>query len=227
MELFTWSFKSKLKLGPLTDTVSLNMIGSSSNVTLYATGSSIIVLTHNVVFKSYESGNGSYNLINKQFESLHKIKNEEITGKTDHDFLPALIADANRNSDFEVVKALKELKTEETIQQSDGMHTYIAVKFPIYDAAKRIYAIGGIFTDISERKKLEESSKAAYNFFKMSVEMMIISSMDKFIKVNPAVSKILGYSEEELLSKSFLEFTHPDDIEITQKEVAKLQTGKK
>ncbi len=169
--------------------------------------------------------NGEYLLINKQFESLHKIKNEEITGKTDHDFLPALIADANRNSDFEVVKALKELKTEETIQQSDGMHTYIAVKFPIYDATKRIYAIGGIFTDISERKKLEESSKAAYNFFKMSVEMMIISSMDKFIKVNPAVSKILGYSEEELLSKSFLEFTHPDDIEITQKEVAKLQTG--
>ena len=64
VELFTWSFKSKLKLGPLTDTVSLNIIGSSSNVTLYATGSSTIVLTHNVVFKSYESGNGSYSLIN-------------------------------------------------------------------------------------------------------------------------------------------------------------------
>lgn len=169
--------------------------------------------------------NGEYLLINKQFESLFQISNEEITGKTDHDFLPVSIADTYRNSDFEVVKALKELKTEETIQQSDGMHTYIAVKFPIYDATKRIYAIGGIFTDISERKKLEESSKAADNFFKMSVDMMIISSMDKFIKVNPAVSKILGYSEEELLSKSFLEFTHPDDIEITQKEVAKLQTG--
>lgn len=169
--------------------------------------------------------NGEYLLINKQFESLFQITNEEITGKTDHDFLPVSIADTYRNSDFEVIKVLKELKTEETIQQSDGMHTYIAVKFPIYDATKRIYAIGGIFTDISERKKLEESSKAADNFFKMSVDMMIISSMDKFIKVNPAVSKILGYSEEELLSKSFLEFTHPDDIEITQKEVAKLQTG--
>lgn len=169
--------------------------------------------------------NGEYLLINKQFESLYKISNEEIIGKTDHDFLPASIADTYRNSDFEVVKALKELKTEETIQQSDGMHTYIAVKFPIYDSSKRIYAIGGIFTDISERKKLEESSKAADKFFTMSVDMMIISSMDTFLKVNPAVSKILGYSEEELLSKSFLEFTHPDDIEITRKEVSKLQTG--
>ncbi|MBG6185973.1 PAS domain S-box protein [Flavobacterium sp. CAN_S2] len=169
--------------------------------------------------------NGEYLLINKEFESLFKISNLEIIGKTDHDFLAPSTADAYRNSDFEVVKALKELKTEETILQADGKHTYIAVKFPIYDAAKRIYAIGGIFTDISERKKLEESSKAADKFFMMSVDMMIISSMEKFIKVNPAVSKILGYSEEELLRKNFLEFTHPDDIEITKKEVQKLQTG--
>lgn len=169
--------------------------------------------------------NGEYLLTNKQFQSLFNIKNEEIIGKTDHDFMPIPAADAYRNSDFEVVKALKELKTEETIQLSDGIHTYIAVKFPIYDSTKRIYAIGGIFTDISERKKLEESFTAAETFFSMSVEMMIISSMEKFVKVNPAVSKILGYSEEELLSKNFLHFTHPDDQEITKKEVIKLQTG--
>ncbi|TDE01676.1 PAS domain-containing protein [Flavobacterium sandaracinum] len=169
--------------------------------------------------------NGEYLLINKEFESLFKISNEEIAGKTDQEFLAPLTAKAYRDSDFEVVKALKELKTEEIIQQEDGEHTYIAVKFPIYDATKRIYAIGGIFTDISERKKLEESSKAANRFFMMSVEMMIISSLQKFIKVNPSVSRILGYSEEELLSKNFLEFTHPDDIEITQKEVTKLKTG--
>ncbi|WP_426095514.1 PAS domain S-box protein [Flavobacterium sp. DSR2-3-3] len=169
--------------------------------------------------------NGEYLLINKQFESLFKISYEEVIGKTDHDFLPATTADTYRNTDFEVLKASRELKTEEIIEQWDGKHTYIAVKFPLYDSAKRIYAIGGIFTDISERKKLEESSKAADTFFMMSVDMMIISSMDKFIKVNPAVSKILGYTEEELLSKNFLEFTHPDDIKITKKEVLKLQTG--
>lgn len=169
--------------------------------------------------------NGEYVLINKQFESLFKISNDEITGKTDHDFLPKDIADAYRNSDLEVAKALRELKTEETIQQPDGAHTYIAVKFPLYDSTGRIYAIGGILTDISERKKLEESFKAADRFFTMSLEMMIILFKDKFIKVNPTVSKILGYSEEELLSIPYLEFVHPDDLEITKKEVAKLQTG--
>lgn len=184
---------------------------------------SIIDNTSNPIF--IKKINGEYLLVNKQFESLFKISNADVMGKTDADFLPKEIADNNRNSDFEVAKVLRELKSEETIEQSDGLHTYIAVKFPVFDSLGRIYAIGGISTDISERKKLEESSKAADKFFDMSLEMMIISSMDKFIKINPAVSKILGYSEEELLSKNFLEFTHPDDIEITQKEVAKLKTG--
>jgi PAS domain S-box-containing protein len=184
---------------------------------------SIIDNTSNPIF--IKKINGEYLLVNKQFGSLFQIPNEEIIGKTDHDFLPKEVADVYRNSDLEVAKALRELKTEETIQQSDGPHTYIAVKFPLYDSIGRIYAIGGISTDISERKKLEDSFKAADKFFNMSLDIMVIASKDKFIKVNPAASKILGYSEQELLSKPFLEFTVPDDIDVTKKEVAKLQTG--
>lgn len=183
---------------------------------------SIIDNTSNPIF--IKEINGEYLLINKQYESLFHISNEEIIGKTDHDFLPKEVADTFRNSDLEVVKALRELNTEEIIQQSDGPHTYIAVKFPLYDSVGRIYAIGGISTDITERKKLEESLKAADKFFSMSLDMMIIAS-DKFIKINPSVTKILGYTEEELLSKPFLDFVYPEDIEITLNEVAKLQKG--
>lgn len=183
---------------------------------------SIIDNTSNPIF--IKEINGEYLLINKQYESLFHISNEEIIGKTDHDFLPKEVADAYRNSDLEVVKALRELKTEETIEQPDGSHTYIAVKFPLYDSDGRVYAIGGISTDITERKKLEESLKAADKFFNISLDMMIIAS-DKFIKINPSVTKILGYSEQELLSKPFLDFVYPDDIEITLNEVKKLQTG--
>lgn len=183
---------------------------------------SIIDNTSNPIF--IKEINGAYLLINKQYESLFHILNEDIIGKTDHDFLPKEVADAYRNSDLEVVKALRELKTEETIQQPDGPHTYIAVKFPLYDSGGRVYAIGGISTDITERKKLEESLKSADKFFNMSLDMMIIAS-DKFIKINPSVTKTLGYTEEELMSKPFLDFVYPDDIEITLNEVAKLKTG--
>lgn len=183
---------------------------------------SIIDNTSNPIF--IKGINGQYLLINKQHEILFHHSIQEIVGKTDYDLLPKEVADVYRNSDLEAVKALKEIKIEETIQQEDGPHTYIAVKFPLFDAEGRIYAIGGISTDITERKKQEESSIAADKFFKMSLDMMIIAS-DKFIKINPTVTKILGYSEEELLSKPFLDFVYPDDIEITMNEVRKLQLG--
>ncbi|NGY38404.1 PAS domain S-box protein [Flavobacterium sp. XN-5] len=184
---------------------------------------SIIDNTSNPIF--IKKINGEYLLINKQFGDLFEISNDQIVGKTDHDFLPAAAADAYRNSDIEVVKKLRELKTEETIQQKDGPHIYIAVKFPLYDSTGRIYAIGGISTDITERKKMEESLDASGKFFNMSAEMMIIATSTKFIKVNPATIKILGYSEEELLSQPFLNFVYQEDKNNTQGEVIKLESG--
>ena len=182
----------------------------------------IIDNTSNPIF--IKEINGKYLLINKQHETLFHHSIQEIVGKTDYDLLPKEVADVYRNSDLEAVKALKEIKIEETIQQEDGPHTYIAVKFPLYDAEGRIYAIGGISTDITERKKQEESAIAADKFFKMSLDMMIIAS-DKFIKINPSVTKTLGYSEQELFDKPFLDFVYPEDVEKTLKEVAKLNTG--
>lgn len=170
--------------------------------------------------------NGEYILVNKQFETLFQTPSEKVLGKTDHDFLPKSTADTYRSSDLEVAKALKELKIEETIQQSDGPHTYIAVKFPLYDPVGRVYAVGGISTDITERKEIEESLKIGDKFFKMSLEMMIIASNEKFIKFNPALSETLGYSNEELLNQSFFKYIYPNDIESTKKEIEKLQTGK-
>ena len=169
--------------------------------------------------------NGEYILVNKKYKSLFQTADEEIIGKTDHDFLTQDLADATRNSDYEVAKAHKEIQTEETIDQPDGINTYIVVKFPLYDNTARIYAIGGILTEINERKKLENSLMASNKFFEMSLDMMIIASMDKFLKVNPATIKTLGYSKEELINSSFFTFMVPDDYEITQKEVEKLKTG--
>lgn len=180
---------------------------------------SIIDNTSNPIF--IKKINGEYLLINKQYESLFQITNEEIIGKTDYDFLPKVTADVYRNSDLEVVKALRELQTEETIQQADGPHIYIAVKFPLYDSAGRVYAIGGISTDITERKKLEESLEEAGKLFNMSLDtMMVIFSKDKFVKINPAFTRILGYTLKDLESVSFLDLIHPDYVKIASERLA-------
>jgi signal transduction histidine kinase len=45
---------------------------------------------------------------------------------------------------------------EEQAPSDDGLRTYVTVKFPLTDAAGRSYAVCGISTDITERKRAEQ-----------------------------------------------------------------------
>ena len=64
-------------------------------------------------------------------------------------------------------------------------------------------------------------------FFGMSPDLLcIISSEARFLKLNPAWKDLLGYSEEEMLLHPFIEFLHPDDIEITTREFSEELEGK-
>jgi PAS domain S-box-containing protein len=66
------------------------------------------------------------------------------------------------------------------------------------------------------RKQQEEELNL---FFNSAPEILAIATSDgKFAKVNPAFSKLLGYSQEELTSKPFSEFIHPDDLKGTMSE---------
>jgi PAS domain S-box-containing protein len=43
----------------------------------------------------------------------------------------------------------------------------------------------------------------------------IVSLEGRFLRANPALCRITGYTEAELQQKTFLELTYPDDVEIT------------
>ena len=73
----------------------------------------------------------------------------------------------------------------------------------------------------------EEASKGLGPFFRVSLDMLCIAGTDGFFKrLNPAFTSNLGYSEEELLGKPFLEFVHEDDREKTEAAVRELGSGK-
>lgn len=99
---------------------------------------------------------GHYMLVNEEFERLFNLKREEIIGLTDHDLFPAGMADDFRANDLVAAESGGPVQFEETAPGDDGPHTYLTVKFPLRDASGKAYAVCGISTDITDRKRAEQ-----------------------------------------------------------------------
>lgn len=57
-------------------------------------------------------------------------------------------------------------------------------------------------------------------FFNLSRDLMCIASMDGYFQiVNPSFVNVLGYTQEELTTRPFASFIHPEDVDKTAKEV--------
>lgn len=69
-------------------------------------------------------------------------------------------------------------------------------------------------------------SQFSDEFFELSTDMLCVADFKGyFVELNPAWTRNLGWSVEELLSKPFIEFVHPEDRERTQRESERLFSG--
>ena len=99
---------------------------------------------------------GRYTLVNPRFEKLFGLNQEEVQGKTDYEIFPKDTADQLKANDSKVLATQVCQQVEEQILQADGIHTYLSVKFPIYDDSRAISGLCGIATDITEVKKAQD-----------------------------------------------------------------------
>ncbi|MEG4837286.1 PAS domain-containing protein [Microcoleus sp. B9-D4] len=113
---------------------------------------------------------GKYLLTNRHFDNLFDIAKEQITGKTDGDIFPQDKAAALRENDLKVLESCSPLTLEEIIPQDDGPHTYISLKFPLCNSEGKVYAVGTISTDVSDRKLAELTLEKAKAELEIEVE---------------------------------------------------------
>ncbi|MDH3575019.1 MAG: histidine kinase, partial [Desulfobacteraceae bacterium] len=81
---------------------------------------------------------------------------DEVRGKTDDDIFPKEEAKQFRNNDLQVLSQRRSCQVEEDVHQKDGIHTYLSVKFPLYDESGDIISVCGISTDITDVKKAQD-----------------------------------------------------------------------
>ncbi|GAB4181871.1 MAG: hypothetical protein Fur006_17240 [Coleofasciculaceae cyanobacterium] len=166
---------------------------------------------------------GKFKYVNDKFCTISQYSREELLEK-DH----RLINSNYHSSDFfkqmwATIGRGKIWNGEIRNRAKDGNVYWVNTAIvPILNAQDKPCAYVSICQDITERKRMDKerpnpASCETSRFFTFSPDLMCIVGFDgDFKQVNPAFEKSFSYTTEELLSKPFLDFVHPQDKAATQ-----------
>jgi PAS domain S-box-containing protein len=120
---------------------------------------------------------------------------------------------------------------EHRITRKGGAQRWVRnTPVPHFDFQGKLLAYDGLIHDITERKQVEEAlreSEARFRriFDQSPIGAAIVSLDYRFTRVNEALCRIMGYSEEELTTVRFPDITHPDDLAGDLEQVRRLAAG--
>ena len=97
-----------------------------------------------------------YQLVNHAFEQHFGLERGWILGRRDEEILPPEVVALERASDEQVLRTGEPVEVEEAVPQDGEDRVYLTVKFPLRGDEGEVYAVCGIFHDITDRKRREE-----------------------------------------------------------------------
>lgn len=95
--------------------------------------------------------NGRYLMVNKTYKEFFQQTEKDTIGKTDFELVAEESAIRYREIDEYVAREQKNTEIEETVTRDGVEKNLLIVKFPLFDKNNKIYGIGGIASDITER----------------------------------------------------------------------------
>ena len=183
---------------------------------------------------------------NKAIEEMTGVAAEVMLGKGDHEYsIPfygerrPILIDLVFEDDEKIKKNYSFIQrdgnkffSEIFIQRlfgGRGAYLWFIVS-PLYDTKGSV--IGAIETirDITNRKQAEDALQKSEEQFRTVFEkgqlgMVMVDEKFRFLKINPMFCRMLGYTPEELLTKSFTDITHPDHVSTDISQLHKLSAG--
>lgn len=147
---------------------------------------------------------GRYVLVNNGYLKLVGKEEDAVIGTTDFDHFPEEVAAKVKENERFVTESRTPLEFEEKVTYPDGtIHTYLSVRFPLQDEAGEVVALCGISTDVTERKKIEQSLTLSRLVIENANEAIVITDLEgNIVEVNEAYERIVGFTREEVVGRN-------------------------
>lgn len=132
---------------------------------------------------------GRFLLANRPFEKLFGVDRRAVIGHDGYAFFPEELAKAYRSNDQAALASNGPLQFEEVVLQTDGPRTYLSTKFALRDVHGVPYALCGISTDITERKRAEEVLRSSHGELEKHVHERTIELQQANVKLRREVTE--------------------------------------
>lgn len=164
---------------------------------------------------------------NRAMEELSGYSAREVTGKHFWDFaIPGDLREANLGhlESFRRGKLVDVL--EQHILTRDGGKRLISWRAAVLEEGKGphgiILAVG---MDITERRMVEEKLASSEGFFRMLIEnaldlVVVLDGDARISYAGPSVERLLGYRQEEIITRKITELIHPGDVNTAKEALA-------
>ena len=202
------------------------------NESLLKTSPDIIYVYDIIEQKNVYSNEGNLKVLGytpKEIENYGENLISNLMHPTDYKFyLDNIIPKYQHAKDGQIIEY------ENRLKHKNGSWCWLHSKETIFKRTQdgtpsQIFGIAG---NITERKIAEEKLRASQANLKSTFDISpsIISTVNLttgyFMNVSPAVTRILGFTPEELISRPFIEFIHPDDRPRTTDKVVEKKENK-
>ncbi|HBD93798.1 MAG: hypothetical protein A2015_00835 [Spirochaetes bacterium GWF1_31_7] len=156
--------------------------------------------------------------VNSAFEKLTGLVGNNIVGKLVTEVIPDI-----KQSQFDWIAYYGEVAQNSGEKEFEQYFDVLKKWYKVHVFSQKNNEFITIFTDIT--KEMEAYTELE-RFFSVNLDLLCIADMQgNFIKVNNSWKETLGYSQEYLLHKKFLDFVHPDDLQSTLDAISTLSSG--
>jgi two-component system CheB/CheR fusion protein len=157
-----------------------------------------------------------YQLVNQTYRSWTGRAPEELIGRSVRDVMdPAALATIE--SRLQRVLAGEPAAYDLALTFHDGIVHHLDVALVPHVVGGEVRGFVSLVQDVTERRRMEDALRDSEDQYRASFQLVGVGQAQvdprsgRFVRVNRRLCEITGYSEEELLARTFSDITHPDD----------------